>query len=152
MPLPKAPRTATIRAAFAVPVLLAAQAAAPGAAHAHAVLVASTPPAGGTVAPGALGIALRYNSRIDRVRSMVTLVRPDGTAERLGVNASGAPDQLSAAAVLAPGAYTLRWQVLATDGHITHGDVAFSVAAPGIGVKAGTQTPPGTDPARTAGN
>jgi len=31
---------------------------------------------------------------------------------------------------LAPGAHVLRWQVLAIDGHITRGDVPFTVVAP----------------------
>jgi methionine-rich copper-binding protein CopC len=37
---------------------------------------------------------------------------------------------LHATAHLAPGNYTIRWQVLAVDGHITRGDVPFTVTAP----------------------
>ena len=126
----KAPRALPTRALL-VALALAAPLAAPRPAAAHAVLVSSVPPSGGTIAPGPLAIALRYNSRIDRARSKVTLLGPDGTAERLAVDAAGAADQLSAAATLAPGAYTLRWQVLATDGHITRGDVPFPVVPAG---------------------
>ncbi|MGI3775782.1 MAG: copper resistance CopC family protein [Janthinobacterium lividum] len=120
-------RTRALPAALA----LALAAATPRPAAAHAVLVASTPPSGGTVAPGALAVALRFNSRIDRARSKVTLAGPTDAAARLPVDASGPADQLSTAATLAPGAYTLRWQVLATDGHITRGDVPFTVAPAG---------------------
>jgi hypothetical protein len=31
---------------------------------------------------------------------------------------------------LTPGVYVLRWQVLAIDGHITRGDVPFTVMEP----------------------
>jgi methionine-rich copper-binding protein CopC len=31
---------------------------------------------------------------------------------------------------LAPGQYRLRWQVLAIDGHLTRGDIPFTVKAP----------------------
>ena len=34
------------------------------------------------------------------------------------------------AAPLAPGAWRLRWQVLALDGHITRGDIPFTLRAP----------------------
>jgi methionine-rich copper-binding protein CopC len=36
---------------------------------------------------------------------------------------------LEANVTLAPGAYTLHWQVLAVDGHITRGNVPFTVDA-----------------------
>ncbi len=158
---PRAVRTRTASVLLAGLALVAAATAAPRDAVAHAVLVASVPPTGGSVAAGALAIALHYNSRIDRARSKVTLARPDGTVERLSVDPAGPADQLTAAATLAPGAYTLRWQVLAIDGHITRGDVPFAVApkdgvAPQAG--AGTLAPQaGTDSAappsaRTAGN
>ena len=41
----------------------------------------------------------------------------------------GAEDVLSAGVTLTPGAHTLRWQVLAVDGHITRGEVPFTVTA-----------------------
>ena len=43
---------------------------------------------------------------------------------------SSATNALDAEADLKPGAYTLRWQALALDGHITRGDVPFTVTAP----------------------
>jgi methionine-rich copper-binding protein CopC len=46
----------------------------------------------------------------------------------LRIAPSGPPDLLEASAKLAtPGAYVVRWQVLAIDGHITRGDVPFTV-------------------------
>jgi methionine-rich copper-binding protein CopC len=96
-------------------------------AAAHAILIASRPTEGGTVPPGAVAIHLQYNSRIDRARSRLTLTRPDRSQATLPIAAEGAPDEMNTAATLPAGAYVLRWQVLAIDGHITRGDVTFTV-------------------------
>ena len=97
------------------------------AAEAHAILEDSTPKAGDTVPAGTMAMRLRFNSRIDKARSSLTLTLPDQTKIEAPIDAGGPPDILTATVALAPGAHTLRWQVLAIDGHITRGDVAFSV-------------------------
>ena len=79
--------------------------------------------------PGTVRITLRFNSRIDQARSRLALRSP-GKERVLPVAPSGAEDVLAAQADLVPGDYTLRWQVLAVDGHITRGDVPFQVKAP----------------------
>ena len=95
---------------------------------AHAVLVQSEPAAGAHIPPGAVVMSFRYNSRIDRDRSLLTITRPDHTHSVLRIKAEGAPEVLETSTDLtAPGAYSVRWQVLATDGHITRGDVPFTV-------------------------
>ena len=106
--------------------------AAPGrGASAHAVLLESEPAPRAAVAPGPAGFALRFNGRIDRARSRLTLLRPDRTEAVLRIEDGGPPDVLRARAEgLRPGAHVLRWQVLAVDGHITRGDVRFTVAPP----------------------
>jgi methionine-rich copper-binding protein CopC len=109
-----------------VPLLLSL-AASP--ALAHAILVDSTPAADAHVPAGPLNITLRYNSRIDAKRSKVTMTSPDGTAARLPTSAGAAPQLLQGTATVGPGAYTLHWQVLAIDGHITRGNVHFTVDA-----------------------
>ena len=96
-------------------------------ASAHAILVKSAPVSGGVVDGGTVEIDMRYNSRIDRARSRLTLLRADRSAEVLKLSEAGDADELSAKATLMPGAYILRWQVLAIDGHITRGDVPFTV-------------------------
>ncbi len=103
---------------------------APSPALAHAILVDSTPAANGTLTPGHEAILLRFNSRIDRERSRLTLIAPDHSQTRIPVGDDGPPDVMTAATDLKGGDYTLRWQVLAVDGHITRGDVPFKVAAP----------------------
>jgi len=63
------------------------------------------------------------------LRSRLTLYLPDGGNRPLSQAPDAAPDVIDAKAVgLAPGAYRLRWQVLAIDGHITRGDIPFTVA------------------------
>jgi methionine-rich copper-binding protein CopC len=95
---------------------------------AHAVLLSSTPQKNGAVSGPDITINLKYNSRVDGARSTLSLLKPDGTVEKIGTPAQPAPDVLSATGHgLAKGAYVLRWQVLATDGHITRGEVPFQV-------------------------
>ena len=61
----------------------------------------------------------------------VLLVAPGGAMTTLELQADTAPQVLAAQARgLAPGAYRLRWQVLAVDGHVTRGDIPFTVVAP----------------------
>jgi len=98
-------------------------------ARAHAILVQSDPAHAGRLAAGDRVLVLRFNSRLDPVRSRLTLTRPDRSQAALTL-LPGPDNQLSAAVVLSPGAHSLRWQVLAIDGHITRGDLPFSVAAP----------------------
>jgi methionine-rich copper-binding protein CopC len=102
----------------------------PGIAQAHAILEESAPPAGASVKPGPLDLRLRYNSRIDRGRSRLTLIRPDRTKDTIAITADSPPDIIAAHLDLSPGAYVIRWQVLAVDGHITRGDVPITVTAP----------------------
>lgn len=107
--------------------LLACALPAPGA-LAHAVLVGSEPEMRATVAPGPADVVLRFNSRIDRGRSRLILVRPDRTEAVLPLRDDGSPNALQARAeTSAPGAHVLRWQVLAVDGHITRGELPFTV-------------------------
>jgi methionine-rich copper-binding protein CopC len=98
------------------------------AAFAHAILVEATPAARSTVAGPDLAVRLRFNSRIDGARSRLTLVQPDRQERTVALEQQQAPELLTARLTgIAPGAYRLRWQVLAADGHITRGEVPFRV-------------------------
>jgi methionine-rich copper-binding protein CopC len=110
--------------------LLAAVLAAPAPASAHAILIDSTPAIRATVPPGTVAFTLHYNSRIDRGRSRLTLIAPDKSQTRLAVGLEGPEDVMTTTVEVKPGDYTVRWQVLATDGHITRGDVPFTVRTP----------------------
>jgi methionine-rich copper-binding protein CopC len=99
------------------------------AARAHAIVVSAQPAVDAVVHGTTAEVVLRFNSRIDRERSRLLLVRADGASSALALKDAGGPDTLAAtAAGLIPGAYRLRWQVLAVDGHITRGDIPFTVA------------------------
>ena len=109
-----------------LPAALAALA--PAAALAHAIVIKSEPSVDATVPGASVPIALRYNSRIDQTLSRVTLFGPDGKSTILPLAPSTSPDLLTAkASGLAPGTYRLHWQVLSVDGHITRGDIPFTV-------------------------
>jgi hypothetical protein len=99
-----------------------------GSANAHAILLESTPALRASVAGPDVPVKLRFNVRIDASRSRLTLVAPDGTSRTLDTGKQDSPDTLSAEVKnLAPGDYRLRWQVLASDGHITRGEIPFTV-------------------------
>jgi copper resistance protein C len=100
------------------------------AASAHAILLRSTPAIGSSIPAGPVAMEMRYNSRIDAGRSRLTLIRADHTQTVLPILPDLAPDELRADTTLPAGAYVVRWQVLAVDGHITRGDVPFTVTAP----------------------
>ena len=103
----------------------------PGRALAHAIIVESTPAMNGVVNGPALEIKLRFNARIDGSRSKLTLISPDGASHAVGLAKQASPDLLSAkVSDLAAGKYQLHWQVLASDGHITQGNIPFSVVIP----------------------
>jgi len=100
-------------------------------AAAHALVVESSPTIDSSVVGPQVDITLRFNSRLDHQRSRLTLVGPDGAEHRLALSQASAPDMLQAKATdVLPGAYKLRWQVLAIDGHITRGDIPFRVTQP----------------------
>jgi hypothetical protein len=100
----------------------------PQIAFAHAVLVASTPSAHGSVKGPDVAIRLKFNSRIDGAHSRLYLVDSAGKVQTLVLTPQAAPDALAAESIkLGSGAYTIRWQALAADGHITRGEIAFTV-------------------------
>jgi methionine-rich copper-binding protein CopC len=95
---------------------------------AHSVLVRSTPAANSAVAAGNIDVTLAFNSRVDPVRSSLSLLGPDGRVMRIPIGPPSSPEILSAkVTVAAKGTYMLRWQALSTDGHITRGEIPFIV-------------------------
>lgn len=116
------PRYLLLAAIFSVIVL------APKFALAHAVLLASTPSAHATVKGPEIAVHLKFNSRIDGAHSRLYLVDPSGKVQTLTLAPQDAPDTLAAEGVkLSAGGYTIRWQALASDGHITRGEIPFVV-------------------------
>ena len=105
----------------------------PTAAFAHALLLRSTPKVHETLHDHTPAIELHFNSRIDGPRSKLTLTATDDPTAKhpiaLKPPVQTAPETLvsAPAAPLANGAYTLHWIVLASDGHISRGEIPFTI-------------------------
>ncbi len=117
-----------LRNSVAAWVVVAVSAVGAAPALAHAVIVAATPTADQQVAPGKLAIRLEFSARIDKERSRLQLTAPDGAKADIAIEPDGEPNVVTGkTGDLTPGGYVLRWQVLAVDGHITRGDIPFTV-------------------------
>lgn len=94
----------------------------------HAIVESSQPAANAVVSPGELRVRLQFSSRIDIARSRLVLIAPDGRQTTLALGADDKPGVVSATTrVSAEGRFTLHWQVLSLDGHVTRGDIPFRV-------------------------
>lgn len=95
---------------------------------AHALVVESQPPARGQVAAGEVAVDLKFNSRLDRKRARLRLIDAKGAARDLALREDDSAEHLRASAgVLDTGEYRIEWYVLSPDGHVTRGNVPFSV-------------------------
>lgn len=99
-------------------------------ARAHAVLVESTPPADAEVVGAKVELHLRYNSRIDAKRSRLSLKGPGGARTLPPAPGASEAELMARAEGLSPGRYTLFWDVLSVDGHVSRGQVPFIVISP----------------------
>jgi copper resistance protein C len=97
------------------------------AALAHAVLLEVTPGVNTSIAGPDITIQLRFNARIDAARSRLSILLADHSVRPLALEQSSPATLGSRAIGLPAGAHTLRWQVLAADGHVTRGEVPFQV-------------------------
>ena len=98
---------------------------------AHAVLKSSSPTAGSVVAGPDVPVTLTFNVRVDAARSRLELLMPDASTIPLPAGKQPSPDTLaSKLSGLKSGTYTIRWQVLAPDGHISRGEIPFTVKNP----------------------
>ena len=100
----------------------------PRVALAHAVLVQSTPTINATVDGPEVAVSMKFSLRVDGARSTVLLNTSDGKSKPLAIDRQSSPDTLTTRATnLTPGNYAIHWQVLATDGHVTRGQIPFRV-------------------------
>jgi methionine-rich copper-binding protein CopC len=119
------PFTRIVRALMGVAIAFA-----PALVYPHAIVVAATPPPGADVTAGELDLRLEFNSRIDHGRSQLVLRNADNVQLPVVAKPSAANVLVGHVRISTPGRWTLHWQVLSTDGHITRGDIAFVVRAP----------------------
>jgi methionine-rich copper-binding protein CopC len=98
---------------------------------AHAILVRSTPSENAVVSGPALSVELSFNSKVDQSRSTLALEASENNDAPIPIAVKKDSEQpakpLAAISNLKQGSYKLRWQVLAIDGHITRGAIAFRV-------------------------
>lgn len=122
----------SIRAVLA---LVALSIAAPvDAAHAHPRLLKSTPAADSRTADAPRAVALSFNESLDLALTRVTILRGETQVSPDSVHLAAGDDKTIVAALgsaLAPGRYTVRWQVTGADGHPVRGQFSFELLAPG---------------------
>ncbi len=94
---------------------------------AHAILMEVSPKPQSTVTGREFEIKLRFNVRVDAKRSRVVLILPDNSQKLLSVDQPAADILETRVDNASPGKYSVRWQVLASDGHITQGAIPFTV-------------------------
>ncbi len=103
----------------------------PPVARAHAIVLESTPAPEARLPASPPRVELRFNSRIEKRLSRVTLGRAGAAPSLVPVAVDGdggPPDRLVVPLEpLAPGRYVLRYRVMAADGHITEGSLRFTV-------------------------
>jgi len=99
----------------------------------HAIVLESSPVHDAVLARAPQRVTLRFNSRIEKRFTRVTLAVADQAPVPVALpedDAEAAPDRLTIPLrPLAAGVYVLRYRVLAVDGHITEGALRFTVAA-----------------------
>lgn len=97
---------------------------------AHAIVVDSNPREGAVLKRAPVRIQLRFNVKIEKALTRVTLTKGDQQAIALprADFIQGAPERFEVPLPrLEPGNYKLRYSVLAADGHATQGVLRFSI-------------------------
>ncbi len=115
-------------------VLLLLLLALPARAAAHAIVLEASPSQDAVLTRPPERVMLRFNSKIEKRLSRVTLGPRDEIPVPVALAQDGAgaqaPDRLIIPLQpLAPGRYILRYRVLAVDGHITEGVLRFTVGS-----------------------
>jgi methionine-rich copper-binding protein CopC len=101
-------------------------------AAAHAIVLESVPARDAVLERSPQQVILRFNSKIEKRLTRVTLAAAGGAPMPLFIADAGRgadqPDRLVLPLrPLPPGSYVLRYKVLSADGHITEGALRFTV-------------------------
>jgi len=135
-----------MRRAAALLALLALPLVWPAWAQAHATLLATTPGAGTRVAAPPHQLVLTFDQQIRPVSGGTTVVDAAGKSVMAGP-AANAPGNLKQLVVplqqgLPAGDYTVRWEIVSTDGHLIAGVYAYGVGTGGPVPQAESQDAP----------
>ena len=104
-------------------------------ASAHAIVLESVPAHDAVLVRPPERAMLRFNSKIEKRLTRVTLAAGGGTPRRLSIVSDGGGDDLEPDRIviplgpLPPGRYVIRYKVLSADGHVTEGALRFTVSA-----------------------
>jgi hypothetical protein len=101
-------------------------------AWAHAYPAFSTPQDGATVSSPPREIIIRFTEGVEIEFSRIEVKNAKGEVVNLGKVRQLAPETLATELKpLSPGVYTIDWQVLSVDTHVTEGRLRFSVGSGG---------------------
>ena len=101
---------------------------------AHAIVLESIPAPGAVLVRPPERVILRFNSKVEKGLTRVTLANSDGAPRLVSIANDGSegdhePDRIVIPLPrLQPGRYVIRYQVLSADGHITDGALRFTVS------------------------
>ena len=108
--------------------LLASMSGAPQFALAHAYPAVSIPNNGSTVKEAPSEVRIQFTEGIELAFSQITVKSPNGEVVSQGKLRKLGDDTLVIdLKPLAPGNYSVEWQVLSVDTHLTDGKLAFTV-------------------------
>ncbi|HKA52136.1 MAG TPA: copper resistance CopC family protein [Candidatus Binatia bacterium] len=110
--------------------LVATAVALPRAVLAHAMPEAEEPKVGSTVTSPPRQVSVRFDAPIEALFSKLDVVDSSGRNETEGTPQVNADTRTLTVPLkpLTPGEYTVKWSVVAKDGHRTEGSYTFSVA------------------------
>ncbi len=105
----------------------------PVAAHAHAVPQSEQPRVGSTVTAPPSEVTITYDAPIESLFSKLEVLNATGVQEGQGAPTVGPNHRTLSLKLkqLKPGKYTVKWSVVAEDGHRTEGSYEFTVAGGG---------------------
>jgi methionine-rich copper-binding protein CopC len=100
-----------------------------GAASAHAFPSSELPPAGAELSKSPPLVRIHFDSPIEPAFSKLTVTGSSGASEIEGTSTVDSTHRYLAARLkaLSPGDYSVRWSVVAEDGHRTQGTYTFTV-------------------------
>ncbi len=94
----------------------------------HAVLLQSNPPHGATLQDPPATVTLRFNVALEGIMTRLNLVDLHQHETSLPLTEGPQANQVIAELPpLSPGVYLVRYKVLARDGHISEGEIRFTV-------------------------
>ena len=117
-------------------------------ASAHAVLLATDPARGATLATGPARVSATFNEPLQTAFAAMTVVGPDANLWSTGdPRLDGAVISVALRPLGPAGTYTVNYRVTSADGHVVTGSWTFELTTPG----SGTPGPPAASTAATGG-